>query len=68
MTDVVICEPIRTAVGRYGGAIKDITAAELGAIAVRSLIERTGIDGASIDDVILVSATRTAKHRGSEGS
>ncbi|HEX4832716.1 MAG TPA: acetyl-CoA C-acetyltransferase [Trebonia sp.] len=52
MHDAVICEPLRTAVGRYGGALKDVTATTLGATVVRELIERTGIDPAVVDDVI----------------
>jgi acetyl-CoA C-acetyltransferase len=52
MQDAVICEPLRTAVGRYGGALKDVTPTELGATVLRALIDRTGIDPAIIDDVI----------------
>ena len=42
MRDAVICEPIRTPVGRYNGAIKERTAQQLGAIVVRELMRRTG--------------------------
>jgi acetyl-CoA C-acetyltransferase len=52
MQDAVICEPLRTAVGRYGGALKDVTPTQLGATVLRALIDRTGIDPAIIDDVI----------------
>ncbi len=52
MHDAVICEPLRTAVGRYGGALKDVTPTELGATVLRALIDRTGIDPSVIDDVI----------------
>ena len=52
MHDAVICEPLRTAVGRYGGALKDVTPTELGATVLRTLIDRTGIDPSIIDDVI----------------
>ena len=38
MRDVVICEPIRTAVGRYGGVFRDVPATELAAAIVRELI------------------------------
>lgn len=51
--DIVVCEPLRTPVGRYGGALKDVTAAELGATVVRELLARTGIDPEQVDDVIL---------------
>jgi acetyl-CoA C-acetyltransferase len=52
MQDAVICEPLRTAVGRYGGALKDVTPTELGATVLRALIDRTGIDPSIVDDVI----------------
>jgi acetyl-CoA C-acetyltransferase len=53
MRDAVICEPVRTPVGRYGGMFKNLTAVELGVTALNGLIERTGIDPESIEDVIL---------------
>jgi acetyl-CoA acetyltransferase family protein len=52
-SDVVVCEPLRTAVGRYGGALKDVTAAELGATVVKAVLARTGLDPELIDDVVL---------------
>jgi acetyl-CoA C-acetyltransferase len=52
MRDAVICEPLRTPVGRYGGVLKDVPAHELGALVVRELVARTGIDPGSVDDVI----------------
>lgn len=53
MTDVVICEPLRTPVGRFGGVLKDIAPEDLAATVIRELVSRTGIDPAVIDDVIL---------------
>ncbi|WP_168701271.1 acetyl-CoA C-acetyltransferase [Gordonia paraffinivorans] len=53
MRDVVICEPVRTPIGRYGGMFKDLTAVDLGVTALKGLIERTGIDPEEIEDVIL---------------
>jgi len=52
MKEVVICEPLRTAVGRYGGMYKDVPAADLGRTVIEALIERTKIDPALIEDVI----------------
>lgn len=52
MREAVICEPLRTPVGRYGGVFKDVPPAELGAAVLGGLIERTGLDAAVIDDVI----------------
>ncbi|KRF21073.1 acetyl-CoA acetyltransferase [Nocardioides sp. Soil797] len=51
--DVVICETVRTPIGRYGGVFKDVTPVDLGVTALQGLIARTGIDPARIDDVIL---------------
>jgi len=51
MTDVVICSPVRTPVGRYGGALKDVPAQTLVATVITELLKRTGAD--RIDDVIL---------------
>jgi acetyl-CoA C-acetyltransferase len=53
MRDAVICEPIRTPVGRYHGAIKQRSAQELGAIVVGDLMRRTGLEPSSVDDLIL---------------
>ena len=52
MRDAVICEPLRTAVGRYGGVYKDVPAADLAASVVTELVQRTGITGDDVDDVI----------------
>ncbi|CAM2802355.1 acetyl-CoA C-acetyltransferase [Skermania piniformis] len=51
--EVVICAPVRTPVGRYGGMLAALTAAELGAVALQGLLYRTGIEPALIEDVIL---------------
>ncbi len=53
MRDAVVCEPVRTPVGRYGGVFRDVPAADLATAVVRALVERTGIDGAEVDDVVL---------------
>ena len=53
MRDAVICEPVRTPVGRYGGMFKDIPAATLAATVVGELVRRTKLDPTLIDDVIL---------------
>jgi len=52
MRQAVICEPLRTPVGRYGGVFKDVPATGLAEIVLRELVKRTGITGADIDDVI----------------
>lgn len=50
--DAVICEPVRTPVGRYGGMFKDVTVAALASTVVKGLVERTGITSSDVDDVI----------------
>ncbi|VWB38948.1 acetyl-CoA acetyltransferase [Burkholderia lata] len=52
MRQAVICEPVRTPVGRYGGVFKDIPAATLAETVIRELVRRTALDPARIDDVI----------------
>ena len=47
-----IVAPIRTAVGKFGGALASVTAGELGAVILKALIERTKIDPARVDDVV----------------
>src|SRR5919197_486434 len=52
MKQAVICEPLRTPVGRYGGGFKDVPPVELAETVLRELIRRTGITAGDIDDVI----------------
>src|SRR5246127_3813232 len=47
-----IVAPIRTAVGKFGGALAMTNAGELGAIIIKALVRRTGIDPAWVDDVV----------------
>jgi len=53
MTDVVICDPLRTPVGRMGGVLSTLTAAELATVALRELVTRSGLGEGDVDDVIL---------------
>ncbi|MGB8407482.1 MAG: acetyl-CoA C-acetyltransferase [Mycobacterium sp.] len=53
MTEAVICEPVRTPIGRYGGMFKDLTAVDLGVAALQGLLVRTGIPVDAVQDVIL---------------
>jgi acetyl-CoA C-acetyltransferase len=57
MPDAVICEPLRTPVGRFGGVFRDVSPQELAAIVIAELCARTGIDGGVVDDVILGQAS-----------
>lgn len=60
MTDIVVCEPLRTAVGRYGGALRDVGAAELGATVLRAVIKRSGVNPETIADVVVGHAVLSA--------
>jgi acetyl-CoA C-acetyltransferase len=53
LSDVVICEPVRTPVGRYGGSLRDFRAHELGAVLLRGLLERVGMRPDAVDEVLL---------------
>src|SRR2546423_3545123 len=53
MGDAVVVAAVRTPVGRYGGALKDIRPDDLAALVVRAIIDRTGIDPELVDDVIM---------------
>ena len=62
MTDAYICDAIRTPIGRYGGALKDVRADDLGAVPIRALIERNrDVDWAAIDDVIYGCANQAGE-------
>ncbi|WP_176590994.1 acetyl-CoA C-acetyltransferase [Sphingobium sp. EM0848] len=52
MRRAAIVAPIRTAVGKYGGSLKSMTAGDLGAIVIKALVERTKVDPERIDDVV----------------
>jgi acetyl-CoA C-acetyltransferase len=53
MRDVVIVSAVRTPTGRFLGALKDRTATELGALAVKEAVARAGIDPAIVDECIM---------------
>lgn len=53
MQDVVIVAAGRTAVGKFGGSLAKIPAAELGAIVIKGLLAKTGLSGDQINEVLL---------------
>lgn len=53
MREVVIVSAVRTPVGRFGGQFRDISAPELGAIAIRAAVERAGIGPGQVDEVVM---------------
>ncbi|RAQ00366.1 3-oxoadipyl-CoA thiolase [Burkholderia cepacia] len=62
MTDAYICDAIRTPIGRYGGALKDVRADDLGAVPLKALVERNrDVDWTAIDDVIYGCANQAGE-------
>ena len=53
MRGVAIVSPVRTAVGNFGGALRGVSAADLSSLVIKELVERSGIEPARVDDVIL---------------
>ncbi|MEV0052839.1 acetyl-CoA C-acetyltransferase [Saccharopolyspora shandongensis] len=53
MREAVICEPLRTPIGRFGGVFKTVPAVELAATVIEALLARTGLPGEAVDEVIL---------------
>jgi acetyl-CoA C-acetyltransferase len=53
MRDALICEPLRTPVGRFGGIFREVSVTELATTVISAVLERTGIPGDQIDDVLL---------------
>ena len=53
MRDAVICEPVRTPVGRFGGVFRDVPAQKLATTVIGALLDRTGLPPEAIDDVLL---------------
>lgn len=51
--DIVICHPVRTPIGAFNGTLKSVSATELGAIAVRETLRRSGVDPARLASVTM---------------
>ncbi|MEU8802449.1 acetyl-CoA C-acetyltransferase [Spirillospora sp. NPDC048819] len=60
MREAVICEPLRTPIGRFGGVLKTVPPVELAATVIRALAERTGLPGDAVDEVVLGHCYPTA--------
>ncbi len=62
MTDVFICDAIRTPFGRYGGSLANVRADDLAAIPIKALVERNaGVDWQAVDDVIFGCANQAGE-------
>jgi len=51
--DAVICEPLRTPVGGFGGSLRDVPVQDLASTVIRALIERSGLPPEAVEDVLL---------------
>jgi acetyl-CoA C-acetyltransferase len=51
--EVVLCHPVRTAIGTYGGSVKDIPAPDLGAVAIRETLKRSGLAPDRIQTLVM---------------
>ena len=62
MAEAFICDYIRTPIGRFGGALADVRADDLGAIPLRALMERNpGLDPAAVEEVIMGCANQAGE-------
>lgn len=53
MREVVIVSAVRTAIGTFGGSLKDVSAADLGALVIKAAVEKAGIKGELVDEVVM---------------
>lgn len=53
MREVVIVSAVRTALGSFGGTLKDVQAAELGALVIKEALNRAGVNGNQVDEVLM---------------
>ena len=53
MKEVVVVSAVRTAVGTFGGSLRDLPAVELGGIVIQSAIERAGLNPEDVDEVLM---------------
>jgi acetyl-CoA C-acetyltransferase len=61
MREAVICEPVRTPVGRYGGVFRDVPVHDLGSTVVRGLLERSGLPPERVEEVIFGNVYPTSE-------
>ena len=59
--EAVICEPLRTPVGRFGGVFRDVDAATLASTVIGELVSRTGLRGEDVEDVVLGQCSPNAE-------
>ncbi len=59
MTDVVVVQACRTAIGDFGGALKNVSPVELGAMVLRAALDRSGVDAADVQHVVMGQVIQT---------
>ncbi len=60
MREAVIVSAVRTAVGTFGGSLKDISASDLGATVIKAAVEKAGIESNQVDEVLMGCVLQTA--------
>ena len=60
MTDVVIVSAVRTALGRLGGALKDVQPEDLARVVITAAVERAGVEPADVDEVVMGQTKQSA--------
>ncbi len=62
MRGVAIVSPLRTPVGAFGGALRSVSPTDLGSLVIKELLDRSGLDPAKVDDVILGNGYPSGEH------
>src|SRR3954463_16556503 len=59
--EIVISAPLRTAIGTFGGALKDVSAVDLGTIVAKEVFNRSGLEEDQVDHVIVGNILRAGQ-------
>lgn len=61
MVHPVLCTPLRTPIGRFGGGLLDVRPDDLAALVLRTVVERAGVDGVLVDEVVMGCANQAGE-------
>ena len=61
---VVVVAPVRTAIGTFGGCLKEIPAPDLGAVVIKAAVKRAGLDPEEVGTVVMGTAVAAALYHG----
>ncbi|MBF4694480.1 acetyl-CoA C-acetyltransferase [Fusibacter ferrireducens] len=64
MKEIVIVSAVRTAVGSFGGALKNVHPADLGAVVIKGALEKVGLEPSKVDEVLLGSVLQSSHGQG----